>query len=349
MAMIDAAMMGSAGATAAVGAEAQAVDAPFARALLALARAREDVVGLSADLAKYTDIGPFAEAYPARFFQVGIAEANMMGIAAGLARVGYTPFVTTYGVFASRRAYDQVAMSIALGRLNVKIFAYLPGLTTPGGPTHQAIEDLALMRALPNMTVIDPADARELQQVVQAVADHDGPVYVRGLRGVVPIVLPADYQFEIGTARLLRDTSHGGHVGLVATGIMTERALLAADLLEQRGIRTAVLHASSLKPFDSEAVRALAARVPLLVTIENGTIVGGLGSAVADVLATIGSGTRLSMLGVRDEFPVAGSLDFLLERYGLTPSAIAETVTSTLATSEQVTQNLGTDSTGGLS
>jgi transketolase len=243
-------------------------------------------------------------------------------------------------------------MSIALGRLNVKIFAYLPGLTTPGGPTHQAIEDLALMRALPNMTVIDPADARELQQVVQAVADHDGPVYVRGLRGVVPIVLPADYQFEIGKARLLRDggqVGSVGSVGLVATGIMTERALLAADLLEQRGIKTAVLHASSLKPFDAEAVRALAARVPLLVTVENGTIVGGLGSAVAEVLATAGSGTRLSMLGVRDEFPVAGSLDFLLERYGLTPAAIAETISTALESSESVAQNLGADSTGGLS
>lgn len=338
MAMIDAAMMGT------VAAEAQAVDAPFARALLALAKARGDVVGLSADLAKYTDIGPFAEAYPSRFFQVGIAEANMMGIAAGLARVGYTPFVTTYGVFASRRAYDQVAMSIALGRLNVKIFAYLPGLTTPGGPTHQAIEDLALMRALPNMTVIDPGDARELQQVVQAVADHDGPAYVRGLRGVVPIVLPADYQFEIGKARLLRD---GHHVGLIATGIMTERALQAADLLERGGINTAVLHAGTLKPFDSEAVRALAAQVPLLFTIENGTIVGGLGSAVAEVLATAGSGTRLAMLGVHDEFPVAGSLDFLLERYGLTPAAISATVTDALATHGGVAPNLVTDRTGG--
>jgi transketolase len=332
MSMIDAAMMGT------VAAEAQAVDAPFSRALLALAKARADVVGLSADLAKYTDIGPFAEAYPARFFQVGIAEANMMGIAAGLARVGYTPFVTTYGVFASRRAFDQVAMSIALGRANVKIFAYLPGLTTPGGPTHQAIEDLSMMRALPNMTVIDPADAREIQQVVRAVADLDGPAYVRGLRGVVPLVLPADYQFEIGKARLLRD---GGHVGLISTGIMTERALRAADLLEQRGIRASVLHASSLKPFDAEAVTTLAAGVPLLFTVENGTIIGGLGSAVAEVLADAGSGSRLTRLGVRDEFPVAGSLDFLLERHGLTPAAIAETIAAAL------THTRDTDDTGG--
>jgi transketolase len=342
MAMIDAAMMG---AVTAVGAEAQAVDAPFGRALLALGQARADVVGLSADLSKYTDIGPFAEAFPNRFFQTGMAEANLMGIAAGLARVGYTPFVTTYGVFASRRAFDQVAMAIALGRQNVKIFAFLPGLTTPGGPTHQAIEDVALMRALPNMTVIDPADARELQQVVQAVAAHDGPAYVRGLRGVVPIVLPADYQFEIGRARLLRD---GRHVGLVSTGIMTERAIGAADLLDRRGIRAAVLHASSLKPFDTAAVRTLAARVPAIFSIENGTVVGGLGSAVAEALAGAGSGTRLTMLGVQDHFPVAGSLEFLLEKYGLTPAAIAETVASALAAAERVANATDMDCTGGL-
>jgi len=339
MAMIDAAMMGT------VAAEVQAVDAPFGRALLALGEARADVVGLSADLSKYTDIGPFAEAFPARFFQTGMAEANMMGIAAGLARVGYTPFVTTYGVFASRRAFDQVAMAIALGRQNVKIFAFLPGLTTPGGPTHQAIEDVALMRTLPNMTVIDPADARELMQVVQAVAAHDGPAYVRGLRGIVPIVLPAEYRFEIGKARLLRD---GRHVGLVSAGIMTERALQAADLLDRRGIRAAVLHASSLKPFDTPAVRALAARVPVLFSIENGTVVGGLGSAVAEALAGAGSGTRLTMLGVQDQFPVAGSLEYLLAKYGLTPAAIAETVASGLAAAERVAGNLEMDCTGGL-
>jgi len=314
MAMIDAAMMGT------VSAEMQAVDAPFGQALLALGKARADVVGLSADLSKYTDILPFAQAFPPRFFQTGMAEANLMGIAAGLARVGYTPFVTTYGVFASRRAFDQVAMAIALGRQNVKIFAFLPGLTTPGGPTHQAIEDVALMRALPNMVVIDPADAREMMQVVHAVAAHDGPAYVRGLRGVVPTVLPASYQFEIGKARLLRD---GTEVGLISSGIMTERALQAADLLSARGVSAAVLHASSLKPFDTEAVRALARRVPAILSIENGTVIGGLGSAVAESLAVAGSATPLTMLGVQDQFPVAGSLNFLLEKYGLTPAAIA--------------------------
>lgn len=315
MAMIDAAMMG------AVAAEAQAIDAPFGRALLALGKTRADVVGMSADLSKYTDILPFAQAFPERFYQAGMAEANMMGIAAGLARVGYTPFVTTYGVFASRRAFDQVAMAIALGRQNVKIFAFLPGLTTPGGPTHQAIEDVALMRSLPNMVVIDPADARELGQVVRAVADHDGPAYVRGLRGVVQIVLPAEYQFEIGKARLLRD---GADVGLISTGIMTERALEAAAILAARGIQASVLHASTLKPFDSRAVCDLAGRVPALISVENGTVIGGLASAVSESLAAAGGGVRLTALGIQDQFPVAGSLDFLLERYRLTPAAIAD-------------------------
>ena len=316
MAMIDAAMMGT------VAAEAQAVDAPFGRALLALGKARADVVGLSADLSKYTDILPFAQAFPERFTQVGMAEANMMGIAAGLARVGYTPFVTTYGVFASRRAFDQVAMAIALGRQNVKIFAFLPGITTPGGPTHQAIEDVALMRCLPNMVVIDPADARELGQAVQTVADHDGPTYVRGLRGVVPIVLPEGYQFEIGKARLLR---HGSDVGLITSGVMTEQALQAAQILAARGVQASVLHASSLKPFDAAAVHELAARVPAIVSVENGTVIGGLASATAEALAAAGAGTPLTALGIQDVFPVAGSLDYLLEKYGLTPVAIADT------------------------
>ena len=315
MAMIDAAMMGT------VAAEAQAVDAPFGRALLALGKARADVVGLSADLSKYTDILPFAQAFPEGFHQVGMAEANMMGIAAGLARVEYTPFVTTYGVFASRRAFDQVAMAIALGRQNVKIFAFLPGITTPGGPTHQAIEDVALMRCLPNMVVIDPADARELAQVVPAVAEHDGPAYVRGLRGVVPIVLPADYQFEIGKARLLRD---GADVGLISSGVMTERVLQAVHILAARGVQASVLHASSLKPFDVAAVRDLATRVPAIISVENGTVIGGLASATAEALAAAGAGVPLTALGIQDVFPVAGSLEYLLEKYGLTPAAIAD-------------------------
>ena len=251
----------------------------------------------------------------------------MMGIAGGLARVGYVLFVTTYGVFATRRAYDQVAMALALGRANVKIVAFLPGLTTPAGPTHQAIEDLGLMRPLPNMVVIDPADALEIGQAVHAIVEYQGPVYLRGLRGTVPIVLPDDYRFEIGVARLLRD---GSDVGFVSAGIMTESALAAAELLAGEGISAAVLHASTLKPFDVEAVVDLARGVRALVTVENGTVVGGLAGAVAESLARAGLGTKVVMLGVQDRFPVAGSLEYLLEKYDLTPRAIAEAARTAL-------------------
>jgi len=331
MAMIDAEMMGGPDQRART-----TVDAPFARALLRLGEAREDVVGLSADLSKYTDIGPFSERYPERFFQMGMAEANMMGVAGGLARVGYVPFVTTYGVFASRRAFDQVAMSIALGRANVKIVAFLPGLTTPGGPTHQAIEDLSMLRALPNMVVIDPADGLELEQATEAIAAYDGPVYMRGLRGTVPVVLPADYRFEIGVARLLRepasgDASGGVDIGLISTGVMTERALDAADLVAAEGPSVAVLHASTLKPFDGAAVLALARRATVLVTVENGTVIGGLAGTVSETLARAGGAPPLLPLGVQDQFPQAGSLDYLLEQYGLTGPQIAKSAMAALA------------------
>ena len=196
------------------------------------ARARPDIVGLTADLGKYTDILPFRDAFPDRFFNVGMAEQNLVAVAAGLARTGMVPFATTYGVFASRRAYDFVAIALAHSNLNVKIVAGLPGLTTGYGGTHQAIEDLALMRMIPGLTVIDPCDATEIEAATLAIADHPGPVYMRLLRGSVPVVLDPGYQFEIGKAHKLRD---GKDVGIISTGFMTERALDAADVLAEDG------------------------------------------------------------------------------------------------------------------
>src|SRR6266511_732789 len=196
-----------------------AVSAPFGQALVNVGRRNEKVLGLTADLGKYTDILPFAEAFPERFFNVGMAEQNLIGIAAGLARTGFVPFCTTYCVFATRRAYDFIAIGCALSRTNVKIIAGLPGLTTGYGGTHQGIEDLALMRAMPNLTVIDPCDATEIAQATVAIADYDGPVYMRLQRGRVPVVLdPATYRFELGKARRLRD---GTEVALISTGLMT--------------------------------------------------------------------------------------------------------------------------------
>lgn len=294
---------------------------PFGTALLEVAKRRADIVVLSADLAKYTDIAPFVEAYPERFFQIGMAEQNMMGVAGGLWRSGFAPWVTTYGVFATRRAYDQIAIALALGRADVKIAAFLPGLTTNGGPTHQAIEDLATMRALPNMVVVDPADAIELGQAVEALAEYRGPVYLRGLRGQVPILLPEDYRFELGKARLLRE---GSDVGLISTGLMLEYVFAAADELAAQGISAAVLHVSTLKPFDGESVLALAREVPALVTAENHTTIGGLGGAVAQALAVAGLQRPLRMCGIGDRFAEAGMPPYLFRRYGLTATRIVE-------------------------
>jgi len=230
----------------------QSVLAPFGKALVEVGRRLPAVLGLTADLGKYTDIFPFRDAYPERFFNVGMAEQNLIAVAAGLARTGKIPFCTTYCVFATRRAYDFIAIGFAHSRLNVKIVAGLPGLTTGYGGTHQGIEDLALMRAIPNLTVIDPCDATEIMQATQTIADFEGPVYMRLLRGEVPVVLdPDQYQFELGKAVLLRE---GTDAGVISTGFMTARALEAAAALEQEGIALAVLHVPTIKPFDEDAI-----------------------------------------------------------------------------------------------
>jgi len=300
------------------------VQAPFGTALRALGHVRADIVGLTADLAKYTDVLPFAEAFPARFFNVGMAEQNMIAMAAGLAKTGLVPYCTTYGVFATRRAYDFVAIACAHSRLKVRIFAGLPGLTTSYGGTHQAIEDLALMRAVPGLTVIDPCDATEMMQLVPAIVDVDGPVYVRLVRGTVPVVLdPARYRFEVGKARRLRE---GRDVGIVSTGFMTDRALQAAERLAALGIDAAVLHASTLKPFDAEAVVELAGSVTRLVTIENHVVSGGLGTAVAETLVDHRVRQPLTRLGLPDQWLECGSVASLQDKYGLTVDRLTEAI-----------------------
>jgi len=301
-----------------------AVQAPFGTALRALGHARPDVVGLTADLAKYTDVLPFAEAFPGRFFNAGMAEQNMIAMAAGLAKTGLVPYCTTYGVFATRRAYDFVAIACAHSRLKVRIFAGLPGLTTSYGGTHQAIEDLALMRAVPGLTVIDPCDATEMMQLVPAIVDLDGPVYVRLVRGAVPVVLdPARYRFEVGKARRLRA---GRHVGIVSTGFMTDRALQAAERLAAHGVEAAVLHVSTIKPFDAEAVVELAGSVGRLVTIENHVVSGGLGSAVAEALVDHRVRQPLTRLGLPDQWLECGSVPSLQDKYGLTVDRLTEAI-----------------------
>ena len=300
---------------------AQTATAPFGHALVRAAEKNPRIVGLTADLGKYTDIHVFADRFPARFFQMGMAEQSLVGCACGLARTGYVPFATTYAVFATRRAYDFIAIGAALGRANVKIIAGLPGLTTGYGGTHQGIEDLALMRSIPNLTVIDPCDATEVAQATQAIADYDGPVYMRLLRGVVPVVLDEKtHRFEIGRAKLLRD---GADVAIISTGLMTGRALEAATELAATGVNAAVLHVATIKPFDRESVAALLARFPRVVTAENHVVTGGLGSAVADLAVEAGLKVRLRKVGIPDVFCESGSIPYLVKHYQMGAPDIA--------------------------
>ena len=257
--------------------------APFGHALAALAEARRDIVGLTADLSKYTDLHIFAQAHPDRFYQMGMAEQLLMASAAGFAKEGFVPFATTYAVFAARRAYDFICLAIAEENLDVKICCALPGLTSGYGPSHQATEDLAIFRGTPNLTIVDPCDALDIEQAVPAIAAHKGPVYMRLLRGQVPLVLDEyDYRFELGRAKLLRD---GTDVLVISSGIMTMRALEVAEHLRADRIGVAVLHAPTIKPLDEQAILDQAARPGRLVVVaENHTVIGGLGEAVAALL-----------------------------------------------------------------
>lgn len=293
---------------ASLAAEGQATKpAPFGHALVALAETRPEIVGLTADLSKYTDLFVFAQAHPDRYYQMGMAEQLLMSAAAGMAREGFLPFATTYAVFASRRAYDFICLAIAEENLNVKIVCALPGLTTGYGPSHQATDDLAIFRAMPNLTIVDPCDAIDIEQAVPAIADHNGPVYMRLLRGNVPIVLDKyDYQFELGKAKLLRD---GADALIISAGFMTMRALEAAEKLEADGVRVAVLHSPTIKPLDDKTILEHASRNGRLVVVaENHSIIGGLGEAVAGLLLRSGVAPPFRQIGLPDEFLDAGAL-----------------------------------------
>ena len=299
--------------------------APFGHALAALAEQRQDIVGLTADLAKYTDLHIFAKAHPERFYQMGMAEQLLMSAAAGLAREGCVPFATTYAVFASRRAYDFICMAIAEENLNVKIVCGLPGLTTGYGPSHQATDDLAIFRAMPNLMVIDPCDALEIEQAVPAIAAHQGPVYMRLLRGNVPLVLDRyDYQFQLGKAQVVRP---GRDVLVVSTGLMTMRALEAADALAADGVDVSVLHVPTIKPLD-EATLLAEARKPgrLVVAAENHSLIGGLGEAVATTLLRNGVTPTFRQIALPDAFLDAGALPTLHDRYGISTTAVCQQI-----------------------
>ncbi|RUX50547.1 transketolase family protein [Mesorhizobium sp. M4A.F.Ca.ET.050.02.1.1] len=299
--------------------------APFGHMLARLAHQRNGIVGLTADLAKYTDLHVFAQEHPDRFYQMGMAEQVLMSAAAGMAREGFTPFATTYAVFASRRAYDFICMAIAEEKLDVKIVCALPGLTTGYGPSHQATEDIAIFRGMPNLTIIDPCDAIDIEQATEAIADHKGPVYMRLLRGKVPVVLDGyDYRFEIGKARLLRE---GADVLFISSGLMTMRVLEAAKALESDRIGCAVLHVPTIKPLDAETILTAARRTGRMVVVaENHTLIGGLGEGVAALLMREGVSPVFRQIALPDEFLDAGALPTLHDRYGMSTAEVARRV-----------------------
>ena len=297
--------------------------APFGKALVELARERPEIVGMTADLAKYTDLHLFAQAYPERFFQMGMAEQLLMAAAGGMAKEGFIPFATTYAVFGTRRAYDFVHQVIAEEHLNVKICCALPGLTSGYGPSHQATDDLAMMRGIPGLTIIDPCDALDIEQAVPQMADHAGPVYMRLPRGNVPLVLDEyNYKFELGKAKLLRD---GKSVLMIASGFMTMRSLEAAQQLQADGVGVAVLHVPTIKPLDEATILAEVRRSARLVVVaENHSVIGGLGEAVASLLMRSGVATAFRQIGLPDAFLDAGALPTLHDRYGISTQAICQ-------------------------
>ena len=298
--------------------------APFGKALVEYAASHPEVVGLTADLAKYTDLHLFAQAYPERFYQMGMAEQLLMGAAGGMAKEGLVPFATTYAVFGTRRAYDFIHQVIAEENLNVKICCALPGLTTGYGPSHQATEDLAMMRGIPGLTIVDPCDALDIEQAVPQIAGHQGPVYMRLLRGQVPAVLDEieGYRFELGKAKMLRE---GGDVLVISSGIMTMRALEAAEDLARDNIGVAVMHSPTVKPLDEASlVEAVRYKHRLVVVAENHSVIGGLGEVVASALLrhrVQPAGFQLA--GLPDAYLDAGALPTLHDRYGISREALA--------------------------
>ena len=299
--------------------------APFGNALVALAQHRPEIVGMSADLAKYTDMHIFAQAFPERFFQMGMAEQLLMGAAGGMAKEGFIPFATTYAVFAARRAYDFIHQVIAEENLNVKIACALPGLTTGYGPSHQATEDLAIFRGMPNLTIIDPCDAVDVEQAVPAMAAHNGPVYMRLPRGQVPVVLDEyNYTFELGKAKLLRD---GKDALIVSSGFMTMRALETVEKLRSDSVDVGVLHVPTIKPLDEETIVREAGRSGRLVIVaENHSVVGGLGEAVAGVLLRAGVTPPFRQIALPDAFLDAGALPTLHDKYGISTVAMTQSI-----------------------
>lgn len=294
----------------------------YGNTLVELIDKNKDVVVLDADLAHATKTLDFSQKCPERFFNMGIAEADMIGTAAGLAVCGKIPFASTFAVFATGRAFDQIRNTVCYAKLNVKIVGTHAGITVgPDGGTHEAIEDIALMRSLPNMSVIVPSDDVEARAAVLAAAEYNGPVYLRMARVASPTYHAEDYKFEFGKGELVRD---GKDITIVATGLMVTKALEAAEKLAETGILAQVVNIHTIKPLDKELIVACAKKTGKVITVEEANVYGGLGSAVCEVLADKYP-VPVKRIGVQDKFGKSGDPDELLKEYGLTAEDIVRT------------------------
>ena len=292
------------------------------------AKDKPEVLVLSADLTNSCEVGKWRDTYPDRFFSMGMAEQNMLGFAAGLAREGFEPWLHTFSVFLYRRPLDQLQMSVAYPSLKVRLVGFLPGIMTPGGVTHQAIEDIAIVRAIPNMTILEVGDATEAESVLDIAHKVDGPVYIRMLRGEVSRIFPKDEPFEFNTARIL---STGTDLTLITSGIMTEEALRAIPLLQERGVSISHLHVSTMKPFtDPRIIAALKTAKSGVITMENHSIIGGLGSAVAEVMAENGISAPLQRIGLKDTYAHGASQKYLMAEYEMDAPALIRAVERSL-------------------
>ena len=299
----------------------------YGKALVKLGKMNDDVVVLDADLSKSTKTNDFLKAYPNRFFNMGIAEQNLVGAACGFAAAGKVPFASTFAMFATGRAFEVIRNSVCYPKLNVKIAATHAGITVgEDGGSHQSVEDISLMRSIPNMTVVVPADGIEAEKMIFAAAEFDGPMYIRLGRSAVPTIFEEDYNFEIGKGVVLRD---GNDATIIACGIMVNEALIAADMLKEENINARVINMSTIKPIDTDLIIKAAKETKAIVTAEEHSVIGGLGSAVSEVVSE-SNPIIVKKVGMNDCFGESGTPSDLLETYGLTAKNIVEKVKEAL-------------------
>ena len=304
--------------------ERETVSAPFDSISIQICDEQPQAIVLTADLAAYTDIFKLPTAKPRQFLDVGMAEQNLMCIAGGLAKTGFLPIATTFAVYATRRAFDQMVISMGTGPSRGIVIGFAPGIASAARIHHQAIDDLAMTRAVPGICVMDPADPAEMLEALRMAVGYPGLVYMRGLRGDVNALFKPGLRFELGRARILREQESG--VGIISTGYATQWAVECSQVLDQRGVAHSLLHVPVLKPAPTEDIASFCARHPTVFTLENHNIIGGLGSLVAEVIATEGVASRLYRGGIQDRWGVNGDMRFIREQLGLSAAQLADQV-----------------------